>query len=524
MPVTEQVMALGEWSLQLRPDTPQSVRERISVAFSHVVITSSWVDVSNAGLSDDAILSAARYTGVALRPGPQLALAGQGLAWWLANADNQPWNIAWAAHSAVTWSTAYTAAVGTVLDVGTIASGGSFTIPAQRDISRRNRVDVIAQSAGHEWRINPDLTFDAGTVVDLYGTTPTVALVDGASSRGGGGLVGIEATLLVEEDWEQWGNGVVISGNWGYAGNSAPLDDSPSLTPVGESHSMPLRLDAPEIPPSFSQALVDDLADAYNVPRYEVSVEVTDRALVDHVRPGDLLYVYDEMQGLRDLANQVQHNGRTIWPKIMRATRMSWPVRQGMGVYWRTWETGDASPYWTDLTPYVQWEDGDADLDIIQGDPARYSLNPATGRADVVGAAIERAAQQPWNDYTPSWTSSSTQPTLGNGSVTGAYRRLGTSGHARALLLPGSGSSVGTGNLRLSLPDGWTIAGTWQGGSCWWFDATTGIPVTGSVIAQGGNTYIEFTFDGAAASRFQTSALANGDIVCVGPIELEIDP
>lgn len=495
--ITEQVMALGDWSVTLRPDTPASVRERISIPYSHLVVTAAWVDIENAGLDDAGILAAARYTGVALRPGPQLNLGGQGLAWWFADADNQPWARAMGSHNAVTWASAYSLPIFERFTAGSIAAGGSFTTPVQFYTSRRDRVDQIATAAGHEWRVNPNLTFDAGTVADLYGTAPAVILVDAAPARGPG-LVGLEASFTVEEDWEQWGSAVQIFTQAGATLDNVVMAGSPSATPTGQALYRELGIDVPDVPRGFEQIVANDLIEVLNVPRQEVAVRVPDRSLVDHVNCGDLVYVYDELQGLRDFANQVQHGGRTIWPKIMRATRLSWPVRSGMGVYWRTWEAGAAAPYWADLTPYVQWEDGDAQLDLVQGDAARYSLNPSTGRVDQVGAAIDRAMAQPWATYTPTWTAATTNPVIGNGTITGRYRRIGTTGHIRIVIRPGSTTTFGSGSYSVDLPPGWTSSATeeeavvaklWAPGSDW-----AGL----GVLATGG--------DGTLSALFPTSS------------------
>jgi hypothetical protein len=476
MPISEQVMSIGDWSVTLRPDTPQSIREAIAVdwstgaplggALSHIVITPAWVDVTNAGLDDAAILSAARYTGVVTRPGPQLTVGGPGLAWWMADADDLP-RFSWGAVSAITWSAAYTTGIGGRFDMGDIASGGSFTIPAQSDVSRRTRLDSIAQAAGHEWRFNPDLTFDADTVANLYGTTPTVILIDGAAGRGGG-LVGLEATFTVEEDWEQWADGLVINTNVGGTVHFGPtLDIAPSQYPTGGVVTKQARIDVPDVPPGFELDVANEMVVELNQPRFEISVNVSDRGLVDHVRCGDIVYVYDELQGLRDFDNQVEHNGRTVWPKIMRTTRMSWPVRQGMGVYWRSLPTGDVNPTYVDLTPYVQWEDGDATVDLIQGDAARYSLNPATGRVDTVGAAIERSWAQPWATYTPTITASGGGWALGNGTLTGAYRQLGSTLFFGGQIVFGSTTTPGTGAWTISLPSGVASAARRQSGAGW---------------------------------------------------------
>ena len=53
-------MALGQWSIRLRPDTPQNIVDRLNF-FSHVAITDGPEDIRVTG---DAVLESARYVGV----------------------------------------------------------------------------------------------------------------------------------------------------------------------------------------------------------------------------------------------------------------------------------------------------------------------------------------------------------------------------------------------------------------------------------------------------------------------------
>lgn len=57
-----------------------------------------------------------------------------------------------------------------------------------------------------------------------------------------------------------------------------------------------------------------------------------------------------------------------------------------------------------------------------------------------------------WTAYTPAWTSSGTQPALGNGTLTGAYWKSGRAVLWRAALTAGSTTTYGTGNYFISLP------------------------------------------------------------------------
>ena len=57
-----------------------------------------------------------------------------------------------------------------------------------------------------------------------------------------------------------------------------------------------------------------------------------------------------------------------------------------------------------------------------------------------------------WTAYTPTWTTSGTAPSLGNGSLTGAYQQLGKTVFVRVHLTFGSTTTAGTGNWRMTLP------------------------------------------------------------------------
>ncbi len=58
-----------------------------------------------------------------------------------------------------------------------------------------------------------------------------------------------------------------------------------------------------------------------------------------------------------------------------------------------------------------------------------------------------------WQDYTPAWTSSGTQPSLGNGTIVGRYLHIGDMVMARFLLTIGSTSTNGSGDYRISMPN-----------------------------------------------------------------------
>ncbi|MFI1524925.1 hypothetical protein [Streptomyces griseus] len=58
----------------------------------------------------------------------------------------------------------------------------------------------------------------------------------------------------------------------------------------------------------------------------------------------------------------------------------------------------------------------------------------------------------PWTAYTPTWSGATTNPVIGNGTLTGRYMKIGRSCHLRIEMLAGSTTTYGSGGWSLSLP------------------------------------------------------------------------
>lgn len=81
-----------------------------------------------------------------------------------------------------------------------------------------------------------------------------------------------------------------------------------------------------------------------------------------------------------------------------------------------------------------------------QGEPSTV-VGP-TGPTGATGSF----AFVPWTTYTPLWTSTGTQPVLGNGTLTGRYVSLGATVIGEIRLNFGSTTTRGSGTYRFSLP------------------------------------------------------------------------
>jgi len=57
-----------------------------------------------------------------------------------------------------------------------------------------------------------------------------------------------------------------------------------------------------------------------------------------------------------------------------------------------------------------------------------------------------------WTTYTPTWTAATTNPSLGNGSITGRYMKVGRTVTVSIMLTIGSTTTLGTGAYLIGVP------------------------------------------------------------------------
>ncbi len=78
-----------------------------------------------------------------------------------------------------------------------------------------------------------------------------------------------------------------------------------------------------------------------------------------------------------------------------------------------------------------------------------------------------KAIGDAWTAYTPVLTAATTNPTIGNGSIAGAYIQVGKLVHFRATVTFGSTSTAGSGAYSISLPVAAVGANVACEGSTW---------------------------------------------------------
>jgi DNA/RNA endonuclease YhcR with UshA esterase domain len=94
--------------------------------------------------------------------------------------------------------------------------------------------------------------------------------------------------------------------------------------------------------------------------------------------------------------------------------------------------------------------------DSVATDASTTAIHHTIGTSATQAAAGNHTHTQlspsAWTAYTPVWTASSTNPGLGNATLTGHYAQIGSTVHFRIRLRAGSTTTFGTGSYRFTLP------------------------------------------------------------------------
>jgi hypothetical protein len=130
----------------------------------------------------------------------------------------------------------------------------------------------------------------------------------------------------------------------------------------------------------------------------------------------------------------------------------------------------------------------------------------------VLPAATLQSIGAPSVFYTPTWTSTGTQPNIGNGSVQGAYFQFQKFIVGEIQIVVGSTTTFGTGTYLVSLP--LPANSSWCSGFGMILDASAGY-ISYSGVALGTGNNLEFRFGNASGIWSPTVpiTLANNDQV-----------
>ena len=126
-----------------------------------------------------------------------------------------------------------------------------------------------------------------------------------------------------------------------------------------------------------------------------------------------------------------------------------------------------------------------------------------------------KAIGDAWGSYTPTWASSGTAPTIGNGTLAGYYLQAGKLVIGRIVLTIGGTTGVGTGSYSMSLPVNAAVTGLAAVGSCGFYDNSGGY-YDGTALRNATNAgQCILILNNARWSATAPVAPASGDIISV---------
>ena len=392
---TEKLMAAGEWTLQLSPDTPRSTLERVlDQWFGYVIITPTQLDPA---IGFDGLVARARFTGIYRRRAPEKlrTLSGASIAVLLGDEDQR--GVIWESGFDATHNFAdfvNTRILGSNRGQGIVtgtvggAGAGTKTCRIMFGQTPREVLDYVCQVFKCEWRVNPNFTLDAGPQANLYNTAGRLAVVD----RGGGNdlatagiLANIEATGSVEHRSER----VVVKADNGQIG-TAWVDTfvEPNYPQYWTKVAgLPVRWtiginngNAPDGVAAFDVA--DNQLAKVREPRFSVEVSSGQYEIGRWFGVGDVIGVYAPDLRVFDMTNPKTYRGETIWPRKIRCLGRSTPITHRHGVYFASFDNAGAAT----ITPLHRWVETNPDDEttIEVGQWRRRFAFPGRGRNLVV--------------------------------------------------------------------------------------------------------------------------------------------
>ena len=123
-----------------------------------------------------------------------------------------------------------------------------------------------------------------------------------------------------------------------------------------------------------------------------------------------------------------------------------------------------------------------------------------------------------WQSYTPTWTAGTTNPSIGNGTLSGRYIQIGKLVYCQFTMRAGSTTTFGSGNWRFSYPvaPNTTYANLYQVGSIYALD--NGAADYNGITQFAGATYMGLIISGNWVSATAPFTWANGDVLEVNVI------
>ena len=355
------MMSQGSFDIVLSPTAPDDLFDVLE-SFGHIVVTSQWIDPTTYG--DTSLLAAARYTGPLLTKAKgddnSILLGGAGMEWWLGDENG----VGDLIEVEVTLeSSTLDNAIDNLLPTGGSIIKGTVTEPVGQTYEGVHQwetpleaIRTVCASLGCEFRVNPDGTLDAGLKGDVFNVDTPVVVITRYPGKDPEFLSADSESMMLSLDASGYASrGIVVSEDSDnvkvLVGYSDRIPGPTQYDIHGNLMSRTVMAETFGSPVSVATYLLSTLADHATIAEINVSTTFNEMS-EGSFAIGDGFWAYDP-PGFWDAANEISFRGEIINPKLLRLLSASWPVREGMGVFYRT---AEITPTYIDLTRYVTWE------------------------------------------------------------------------------------------------------------------------------------------------------------------------
>lgn len=343
MSFTKGVMVNGGFTLAFRADTPSQVLDACDIAangFAHVVATRVWfpADVITAA----TLLEKSIYTGVLFSNRARYQIGGLHATSWLGDpsgiGDINERGTTPLTGNFQQWVDGLVLAGTSCLDTGTVVNlspGTTMTWDPLLMLPREmldHILEYFRTAIGDqtiEWRVNDDLTVDAGTADDLYTSTPVAMLT--ATFDGPDALYpGLNASLEYDDDVDDYINRLH------YTYDSGSVWRNGAATPYSDGFGNDVARKRKESNTDTTSAQANNVADSIvaldDQARRQLSASTDRRAVMADVPCGSYVYAWDQAQRIVGDTG-VAWRGTIANPAATRVMEITMPFETGMGCY-----------------------------------------------------------------------------------------------------------------------------------------------------------------------------------------------
>ena len=408
MPVTERHMGGGNFQVQFNQEfTPTAIIEAVT-EWGHIIITPQEIDIKT--LTDSEIKNLSSYTGIVLNRVLEegvISIAGASLELYLGDGAGKGMviaesnNVGKVRHYTGTTlaetlfnSTAQTnkplgimrdeAGNTQAITQGTISEPASTYTGSHFVETAGSALKFVSETLGTEYRVNPNGTIDAGPAANLFegvGTaTPKAIVVKTAYGQDPSMEGVVPQGLKTEFDVQDFVSRVDFTGEVGFFDIATDVAGEANIAsnPYKDLHGNALKrvalVQEPDIAADKLNARAQTLLNELSRVKKVLNLDLEQYEVSGDMKVGDFIFAFDPDIEFVDTAadataesrslNEITFRGQDINPVKVRVKGITYPIRTGMGVYFR-----DKDGNYTDLSQYALFEQGGAQIEL--GDTMR---------------------------------------------------------------------------------------------------------------------------------------------------------